>query len=180
MDQCDYDQGVFATITSNLDTITKLQGLNVHAFVPCSGLSGENVCQPPTAPPLLQWYCDFDGNPGPCLMEAVQTLVATDKIRRVRSWPFRAILYDGDGKKSANGRVISGSGSSSSSSGGAMSKGGRCWHHPQNCKVDVKKVRQGGSAGAIGCLVHLFQSLSISAPRLLFFFLSFFLSFFPS
>lgn len=59
MDTVDWSQERYQTITKKIGQfLTKQAGFKESdiSFIPCSGLSGENLTKPSSEPKLTQWY----------------------------------------------------------------------------------------------------------------------------
>ncbi len=67
MDTVEWDEDRFKEITKKLGGFLKQTGFKEKdiAYVPCSGLSGENLTKPPTEPKLAAWYS------GTCLIQQI-------------------------------------------------------------------------------------------------------------
>lgn len=67
LDTVDWDQPRFLEIGNKLGAFLRQAGYRDSdvSFVPCSGLSGENLFKPPQEDALLKWYH------GPTLVEAI-------------------------------------------------------------------------------------------------------------
>nr|WRK57540.1 Hbs1 protein [Recilia dorsalis] len=67
LDTVDWNENRFLEIASKLNVFLKQAGFRDKdvTFVPCSGLTGENLITRPTEPALAQWYT------GPCLLEVI-------------------------------------------------------------------------------------------------------------
>ena len=72
MDTVEWDEDRFIEITKKLGNFLKLTGFKEKdiCYVPCSGLSGENLTEPPTEPKLATWY------KGPTLVQQIGNLVS--------------------------------------------------------------------------------------------------------
>ncbi|XP_050316410.1 protein HBS1 isoform X2 [Anthonomus grandis grandis] len=87
LDTVSWSKERFDEIVQKLKSFLKQAGFkeNDVTFVPCSGLTGQNLIKPPTENELLEWYS------GPCLIEVI------DKFRsplRPVSRPFRFTVND--------------------------------------------------------------------------------------
>ncbi|XP_011549451.3 protein HBS1 [Plutella xylostella] len=67
LDTTNWSQERFDEIVNKLKSFLKQAGFKDSdvTFVPCSGLTGENLVQPPTEAGLLEWY------KGPCLLDVI-------------------------------------------------------------------------------------------------------------
>uniref|UniRef100_A0A2A4J6I5 Tr-type G domain-containing protein n=1 Tax=Heliothis virescens TaxID=7102 RepID=A0A2A4J6I5_HELVI len=67
LDTSNWSQERFNEITKKLKVFLKQAGFKDSdvTYVPCSGLTGENLVKPPTEAELLQWYN------GPCLLDVI-------------------------------------------------------------------------------------------------------------
>lgn len=67
LDTVGWSQERFQEVVEKLGTFLKQAGFRESdvTFVPCSGLTGENLVSPPSEDMLLQWY------KGPCLLDVV-------------------------------------------------------------------------------------------------------------
>lgn len=67
LDTVSWSQERFNEIANKLKAFLKQAGFreNDVTFVPCSGLTGQNLNTPPTENELLSWYC------GPCLLDVI-------------------------------------------------------------------------------------------------------------
>ena len=67
MDTVDWSKKRFDEISVKLGTFLKQAGFREKdvTYVPCSGLSGENLTEDSTLPELKQWYT------GPCIVKLV-------------------------------------------------------------------------------------------------------------
>ena len=89
LDTVDWDQARFTHIKEKLRIfLTKQAGFKETdlSFVPCSGLTGENLGQPPTSDKLRSWYSS-----GPTLVEVVDTMKTP--VRAMEK-PFRLAISD--------------------------------------------------------------------------------------
>ena len=70
MDTIDWDESRFMEITKKLGNFLKQTGFKEKdiCYIPCSGLSGENLTKPPTEPKLADWY------KGPTLVQQIGKL----------------------------------------------------------------------------------------------------------
>ncbi|XP_030753765.1 HBS1-like protein [Sitophilus oryzae] len=87
LDTVSWSKDRFEEIVQKLKTFLKQAGFkeNDVTFVPCSGLTGQNLVKPPTENELLEWY------KGPCLLEVI------DKFRapaRPITKPFKFSVND--------------------------------------------------------------------------------------
>lgn len=71
LDTVGWSQERFEEVVGKLGAFLKQAGFRESdvTFVPCSGLTGENLISPPSEDMLLQWY------KGPCLLDVVGMLV---------------------------------------------------------------------------------------------------------
>lgn len=69
LDTICWSQERFDEITVKLRLFLKQAGFKDSdvTFVPCSGLTGENLVKPPSEPELLKWYS------GPCILDVIDT-----------------------------------------------------------------------------------------------------------
>lgn len=67
LDTVGWSQDRFQEITSKLSAFLRQAGFKESdvTYVPCSGLTGENMVSKPTSSELLSWYS------GPCLLEVI-------------------------------------------------------------------------------------------------------------
>ncbi len=58
MDTVEWDEARFAEIVKKLGAFLKQTGFKEKdiSYIPCSGLSGENLTKPPTVERLAKWY----------------------------------------------------------------------------------------------------------------------------
>jgi elongation factor 1 alpha-like protein len=87
LDTVGWSQERFEEIVGKLGAFLKQAGFmesNV-TFVPCSGLTGENLTSPPSEDMLLQWY------KGPCLLDVIDKFKAPE---RPVTKPFRLSVND--------------------------------------------------------------------------------------
>ncbi|KAH1010471.1 protein HBS1 [Dendroctonus ponderosae] len=87
LDTVSWSKDRFDEIVQKLKSFLRQAGFkenNVN-FVPCSGLTGQNLIQPPTENEILEWY------DGPCLIEAIDKF--TSPARPVIK-PFRFSVND--------------------------------------------------------------------------------------
>ncbi|KAK4872556.1 hypothetical protein RN001_014585 [Aquatica leii] len=87
LDTVSWSQERFNDITQKLKVFLKQAGFkeNDVTFVPCSGLTGQNLVDKPTEIELLQWYT------GPCLLDVVDNFRSPE---RPISKPFRLSISD--------------------------------------------------------------------------------------
>uniref|UniRef100_A0A915K0U9 Tr-type G domain-containing protein n=1 Tax=Romanomermis culicivorax TaxID=13658 RepID=A0A915K0U9_ROMCU len=91
LDTVDWSKQRFDDICSKMRGFLKQTGFSNTIFVPCCGLSGENLIQTPTDDkdgrkhPLMEWYN------GPCLLEAIDNFKTPEKIVDA---PLRLIVSD--------------------------------------------------------------------------------------
>ncbi|KAF2895790.1 hypothetical protein ILUMI_10392 [Ignelater luminosus] len=87
LDTVSWSQERFNEITQKLKVFLKQAGFkeNDVAFVPCSGLTGQNLVEKPTENELLTWYN------GPCLINVIDNFRSPD---RPISKPFRHSIND--------------------------------------------------------------------------------------
>jgi elongation factor 1 alpha-like protein len=71
LDTVGWSQERFEEVVGKLGAFLRQAGFRESdvTFVPCSGLTGENLISPPSEDTLLQWY------KGPCLLDVIGTLV---------------------------------------------------------------------------------------------------------
>ena len=89
LDTVEWRQERFNTIRDKLKTfLTKQAGFKELdlSFVPCSGLTGENLTTAPTSPELVSWYKEMK------LVEAIDSLRSTDRSSIEK--PFRLAISD--------------------------------------------------------------------------------------
>ena len=69
MDTVEFSKDRYDEITKKMSHFLKQTGFREKdvVFVPCSGLSGENLTKPPTVPELSSWY------EGPHLVDQIGT-----------------------------------------------------------------------------------------------------------
>ncbi|CAG2060420.1 unnamed protein product, partial [Timema podura] len=137
LDTVGWSQERFQEIVSKLGAFLRQAGFREPdvSYVPCSGLTGQNLVCAPTEDELLRWYH------GPCLLEVV------DKFRspeRPISKPFRLSVND----------IFKGTGSGFCVSGrvetGMVHAGDKVLVQPQNEAAIVKDM-QNVSVGYILC-----------------------------
>ena len=70
MDTIDWDESRFMEITKKLGNFLKQTGFKEKdiCYIPCSGLSGENLTKSPTEPKLADWF------KGPTLVQQIGKL----------------------------------------------------------------------------------------------------------
>lgn len=87
LDTTNWSQDRFNEITKKLKHFLKQAGFKESdvTFVPCSGLTGENLIKPPTEMELLKWYN------GPCLLDVIDKFSVPE---RPVSRPFRMSIND--------------------------------------------------------------------------------------
>lgn len=87
LDTTNWSQERFDEITKKLKTFLKQAGFKDSdvTFVPCSGLTGENLVKDTTEPELLKWYS------GPCLLDVVDKF---NVPQRPVSKPLRMSISD--------------------------------------------------------------------------------------
>nr|XP_023020362.1 HBS1-like protein isoform X1 [Leptinotarsa decemlineata] len=87
LDTVSWSQDRFNEIVKKLTTFLRLVGFKESdvTFVPCSGLTGENLITKPTEIKLSEWYN------GPCLMDVIDNFRTLD---RPVSKPFRLSVND--------------------------------------------------------------------------------------
>lgn len=87
LDTVSWSKVRFDEITQKLRTFLKQVGFRDTdvAFVPCSGLTGQNLAQPPTENELLSWY------DGPCLLSVIDNFKSPE---RPVSKPLRLSVND--------------------------------------------------------------------------------------
>lgn len=71
LDTVSWSQERFEEVVGKLGAFLRQAGFRESdvTFVPCSGLTGENLISPPSECMLLQWY------KGPCLLDVIGMLV---------------------------------------------------------------------------------------------------------
>lgn len=87
LDTNNWSQDRFNEITNKLKVFLKQAGFKESdvTYVPCSGLTGENMIKPPNEPELLKWYN------GPCLLDVIDNFKVP---QRPVSKPFRMSIND--------------------------------------------------------------------------------------
>lgn len=103
LDTVDWDQARFAHIKDKLRIfLTKQAGFKETdlSFVPCSGLTGENLTKPPTSENLRSWYSS-----GPTLVEVLDTMKTP---LRAMEKPFRLSISDIFRAQSGSGWSVAG------------------------------------------------------------------------
>ena len=103
LDTVDWDQARFAHIKEKLRIfLTKQAGFKETdlSFVPCSGLTGENLTKPPTSENLRSWYSS-----GPTLVEVLDTMKTP---LRAMEKPFRLSISDIFRAQSGSGWSVAG------------------------------------------------------------------------
>lgn len=87
LDTINWSQERFNEITNKLKVFLKQAGFKDSdvTYVPCSGLTGENMVKPPKEPELLKWY------KGPCLLEVIDNFKVP---QRPVSKPLRMSIND--------------------------------------------------------------------------------------
>ncbi|XP_021184707.2 protein HBS1 [Helicoverpa armigera] len=87
LDTSNWSQERFNEITKKLKVFLKQAGFKDSdvTYVPCSGLTGENLVKPPTEAELLQWYN------GPCLLDVIDKFNVPE---RPVSKPLRLSIND--------------------------------------------------------------------------------------
>lgn len=87
LDTTNWSQERFDEITKKLKTFLKQAGFKDSdvTFVPCSGLTGENLVKDSTEPELLKWYS------GPCLLDVIDKF---NVPQRPVSKPLRMSIND--------------------------------------------------------------------------------------
>ncbi|CAH2262217.1 jg26834 [Pararge aegeria aegeria] len=87
LDTTNWSQERFNDITNKLKVFLKQAGFKDSdvTFVPCSGLTGENLVKPPAEAELLKWYS------GPCLLDVIDKF---NVPQRPVSRPFRMSIND--------------------------------------------------------------------------------------
>lgn len=127
LDTVDWNEDRFKEICSKLGSFLKLAGFKEKdvSFVPCSGLSGENLVEPSVNPLITRWY------KGPCLVDVI------DKFQcppRPVAKPLRISVND----------VYKGTGSGFCVSGrvetGMVAVGDKLLVLPQNEMAHIKAV----------------------------------------
>ncbi|XP_065279959.1 uncharacterized protein HBS1 isoform X2 [Dermacentor albipictus] len=88
LDNVSWDEGRYNEITAKLRTFLRQAGYRESdfTFVPCSGLTGENLTtKPESSSPLTKWYT------GPCLVDVIDSFKPPE---RPVSKPFRLCVSD--------------------------------------------------------------------------------------
>lgn len=87
LDTTNWSQERFVQITKKLKVFLKQAGFKDSevVYVPCSGLTGENLVKTPSEPELLQWY------KGPCLLDVIDKFSVPD---RPITKPLRLTIND--------------------------------------------------------------------------------------
>ncbi|XP_050031590.2 uncharacterized protein HBS1 isoform X1 [Dermacentor andersoni] len=88
LDNVSWDEGRYNEITAKLRTFLRQAGYRESdfTFVPCSGLTGENLTtKPESGSPLTKWYT------GPCLVDVIDSFKPPE---RPVSKPFRLCVSD--------------------------------------------------------------------------------------
>lgn len=87
LDNVNWDQERYKEIVSKLSAFLKQAGFKESEvqFVPCSGLTGENLIKPPELPELKKWYS------GPCLVDVIDCFKPPE---RPVSKPLRFCISD--------------------------------------------------------------------------------------
>lgn len=87
LDTTNWSQDRFNEILKKLKAFLKQAGFKDSdvTYVPCSGLTGENLVKPPTESELLKWYN------GPCLLDVIDKFNVPE---RLVSKPFRLSIND--------------------------------------------------------------------------------------
>ena len=82
MDTVDWSKVRFEEISRKLGAFLKQAGFKESdvSYVPCSGLSGENLAKPASEPALTQWYS------GPCIAQLIG-------IPHCGCWFYKVVLY---------------------------------------------------------------------------------------
>lgn len=142
LDTVDWDQPRFLEIGNKLGAFLRQAGYRDSdvSFIPCSGLSGENLSKAPQEDALLKWYH------GPTLIEAIGKMsiflliiylisIIADKFKipeRPVSKPFRLSIND----------IFKGTGTGFCVSGrvecGSVQVGEKVWVQPQGEPAFVK------------------------------------------
>ncbi|KAL8596940.1 hypothetical protein ACOMHN_027886 [Nucella lapillus] len=99
MDTVSWDQGRYEEIVAKLQQFLKQVGFKDRdlSYIPCSGLNGENLTKPPTAPELCKWYS------GPSLLAQINQFRSPE---RPMDKPLRVSISDVF--KSPGGLAVSG------------------------------------------------------------------------
>ena len=99
MDTVGYKRTRYDEIITKLESFLKKAGFykNNVKYVPCSGLLGQNLAEPATAPELKSWYS------GHCLTDLIDTLTSP---KRPYQEPFRQCITDIYRPKTSTGTCI--------------------------------------------------------------------------
>ncbi|XP_069701678.1 protein HBS1 isoform X3 [Periplaneta americana] len=133
LDTVGWSQERFEEVVGKLGTFLRQAGFRETdvTFVPCSGLTGENLVSPPTEDMLLQWY------KGPCLLDVIDRFKSPE---RPITKPFRLSVND----------IFKGTGSGFCVSGrvetGMVQVGDKVLVQPQNEGAVVKALTIDDSA----------------------------------
>ncbi|XP_065338955.1 protein HBS1 isoform X1 [Cloeon dipterum] len=127
LDTVGWDQTRFLEVANKLGSFLRQAGFRDAdvCFVPCSGLSGENLTKSPTEDALLKWYH------GPCLVEAIDKFKIPE---RPISKPFRLSVND-IFKGTGTGFCVSGR-----VEGGSIQSGDKVLVQPQGETAVVKSI----------------------------------------
>lgn len=87
LDTVSWSEERFKEVVGKLQSFLKQAGFRDSdvTYVPCSGLTGENLTSPPTSPQLASWYT------GPCLLDVIDKFKCPE---RPVSKPFRLSIND--------------------------------------------------------------------------------------
>lgn len=127
LDTVGWSQERFQEVIGKLGAFLKQAGFRESdvTFVPCSGLTGENLVSPPSEDMLLQWY------KGPCLLDVIDKFKSPE---RPISKPFRLSIND----------IFKGTGSGFCVSGrvetGMVQVGDKVLVQPQNESAVIKAL----------------------------------------
>ncbi|KAG6455533.1 HBS1-like protein [Manduca sexta] len=137
LDTSNWSQERFNEITKKLKSFLKQAGFKDSdvTYVPCSGLTGENLIKPPNEPELLQWYN------GPCLLDVIDNFNVPE---RPVSKPLRMSVND----------VFKGTGSGFCVSGrienGMLSKGDKVLICPTKEMAEVRSISLNDLSSNVG------------------------------
>lgn len=127
MDTVNWSEERFSEISQKLGLFLKQAGFRESdvTYVPCSGMTGQNLIQKPTENDLLKWYS------GPCLIDVIDNFRAPE---RLVTKPFRLSIND----------IFKGTGSAFCVSGrietGCLSVGDRILICPTREQATVKGI----------------------------------------
>lgn len=136
LDTTNWSQERFDEITKKLKTFLKQAGFKDSdvTFVPCSGLTGENLVKDTTEPELLKWYS------GPCLLDVIDKF---NVPQRPVSKPLRMSIND----------IFKGTGSGFSVAGrienGVINKGDKVLVCPTKEMAEVRGLSINDLAGNV-------------------------------